>query len=392
MLPRPAPIRPRLLLPALLLLAGGLSCGQPDDAPRAWEGSPPAAEEPAEDSTAGEAETGDAAGSTVHDGTGTDPGIPIDSRLDGRIVIDGSSTVFPITEAMADRFRDDAPEVEILLGVSGTGGGFRKFCRGETDLSDASRPIEADERAACRRRGIRFVELPVAFDGISVVVHRSNRFVRCLEVEELRRLWSRPTDGGEHDGDAVERWNDLRPNWPAEEIHLFGAGHDSGTFDYFTRAVVGRQGACREDYVASEDDYLIAQDVASDPAALGFFGLAYLRAYRDRLRPVAIDAGAGCVEPTPATIADGTYQPLSRPLFVYAALDALGRPEVRAFLRLYLHLAGDVVPEVGYVVLPDRAYELARQRLEARRTGSVFDGAEVGVSIESLLEREEGDS
>lgn len=318
----------------------------------------------------------------------------IDPDLADRIAIDGSSTVFPITEAVAAEFEAAAPGVSVRLGVSGTGGGFRKFCRGRIDIADASRPMKAAEAELCRENGIDFVELPVAYDGLTVVVHKDNDFAHCLGVGELYRIW-RPESEGE-----VVHWSQVRSGWPDLPLRLYGAGEDSGTYDYFTAAVVGEEGSSRQDFVASEDDYLIAQDVAADPSALGFFGLAYAREYGDRLRTLAIapnvepvpasgPAADECVLPTDDAVRGGAYVPLSRPIFVYVALAALERPAVRAFLDVYLASAPRVVPEVGYVALPARAYELARERLERRILGSLFDdGSEVGVSVERLLELE----
>lgn len=320
-----------------------------------------------------------------------DSGSPVRSEwldLADRIVIDGSSTVFPITEAVVAEFEAAAPGVSVRLGVSGTGGGFRKFCRGRTDISDASRPIKDSEAELCGENGVRFVELPVAYDGLTVVVHKDNDFATCLTVDELRRVWRPEAEG------AVNRWSQVRDGWPDEPLQLYGAGEDSGTFDYFTEAIVGEEGVSRKDFTASEDDYLIAQDVASDPSSLGFFGLAYAREYGDRLRVVAVSAsaaatGQACVFPTDDAVRDGGYVPLSRPIFLYVSLRALERPAVEALLATYLASAARLVPEVGYVALPERAYELARNRLAARTTGSMFDGgSQVGVSVEHLLELE----
>ena len=301
------------------------------------------------------------------------------------IVIDGSSTVFPITEAIVTEFERRNPATPVRLGVSGTGGGFEKFCRGKIDIADASRPIKELEAKLCRENDVQFIELPVAFDGVSVVVHNQNHWSSCLTVEELKRLWAPSAEG------RLEMWSQLRRDWPEQPITLFGPGKDSGTFDYFTRAIVGREGACRGDFTASEDDYLLAQGVARDPFSLGFFGYAYYREYRDRLRLVAIDSGAGCVLPSEETISAGSYRPLSRPIFIYVRQASLERPTVRDFVRLYLTRAPQKVAALGYVALPRRAYGLAQQRIENRTLGSVFDGgSQVGLSIEQLLDLESG--
>lgn len=305
------------------------------------------------------------------------------AALAGTIVIDGSSTVFPITEAVAAEFRAAAPGVEVQLGVSGTGGGFKKFCAGEIDIAEASRPIKRDEEAACAANGIGFIEIPVAFDGISVVVHRDNTWADCLTVAELKRLWEPAATG------VITTWRQLRPEWPATPIQLYGAGADSGTFDYFTSAIVGSEGASRSDYTGSEDDYLLAQDIAGNPGALGFFGYAYYREYQDRLKLVAVDAGAGCVTPAEETIASGGYQPLARPMFAYVRPEALDRPEMAAFVEFYLADLARIVEQVRSVPLPARAYELAALRISQRRLGSIFGGgSQIGISIERLLELE----
>ena len=305
------------------------------------------------------------------------------ATLSGTIVIDGSSTVFPISDVVAREFATVAPAVQIQLGVSGTGGGFKKFCAGETDLSAASRPIKQSEKDACRAQNIRFVEIPVAFDGLSVVVHQANTWVTCVTVAELKHLWEPAATN------TITTWQQLRPEWPASPVQLYGAGADSGTFDYFTSAIVGSEGASRTDYIGSEDDYLLAQDIASDPNALGYFGYAYYREYRDRLKLVAIDGGDGCILPSESTIADGTYQPLSRPIFIYVRADALDRPAVASFVEFYLTDLARVVQSVQYVPLPPRAYQLAAERVRERKLGSVFSGgSQVNVSIEELLKLE----
>jgi phosphate transport system substrate-binding protein len=298
-------------------------------------------------------------------------------KLAGSVRIDGSSTVFPVTEAVAEEFRGVAPKVQVTVGISGTGGGFKKFCVGETDINDASRPIDAKEVAQAAGKGIEFIELPVAYDGLTVVVNPENVFVDHLTVAELHEIW-RPDS-------PVKRWKDVRPTWPDAELRLYGAGHDSGTFDYFTEAVNGKSKVCRSDYTASEDDNVLVQGVAGDAHALGFFGFAYFVENRDKLRAVPIDGGKGPVAPTLETIRNGSYSPLSRPIFIYVARKAADRPEVGAFVDFYLENAPALVQEVGYVPLPDGIGALTAKRWEARATGTVFTGGHEGRSLEDLL-------
>ncbi|MEM9554678.1 MAG: PstS family phosphate ABC transporter substrate-binding protein [Acidobacteriota bacterium] len=385
-----------MLLRAVLVpaLAGILALSCSIESPETTGSAPPAAEDdaapadraPRDSPPTPDDGVGNGVGNDVDDGLETGDARRASDRdaragLEGRVAIDGSSTVYPLSEAVVGRFEAMAPNVDVTLGVSGTGGGFAHFCRGRIDIADASRPLKDEERALCAEHGIDFIELPVAFDGISVVAHPQATWIDCLTVDELRRLWRPEADG------VVTRWSQLRADWPSATISLYAPGHDSGTFDYFTRAVVGVEGSARHDFIGSEDDYLIAQDVAGDRHGLGFFGFAYYAEYRDRLRLVAIDGGEGCVAPSARTIAAGTYTPLARPVFLYVSAAALDRPAVAAFLDLYLATAPELAAQVGYVPLPRRAYELGRQRLDARHVGSVFDGgSQIGVSIESLLE------
>ncbi|WPD18377.1 PstS family phosphate ABC transporter substrate-binding protein [Thermaerobacter composti] len=281
-------------------------------------------------------------------------------QLSGTITIDGSSTVYPITQAVAEEFMAEHPGVNVTVGVSGTGGGFQKFTRGEIEISNASRPIEADEQAAAEEAGIEYTELQVALDGIAVVVNPQNDWVDHLTVEELKRIWE--------PNSTVRTWRDVRPEWPDEPIRLYGPGTDSGTFDYFTEAVVGEEGASRTDYTASEDDNQLVTGVANDKYALGYFGFAYYVENRDKLRAVPIDGGRGPVEPTEETIASGSYTPLSRPLFIYVNNEAYRtRPEVRAFVDYYLEVVGELAPEVGYIPLPDEVLAEQVAKLEALR-------------------------
>lgn len=306
------------------------------------------------------------------------------AELSGNILIDGSSTVFPISEAVAEEFGLENPNVRVSVGVSGTGGGFKKFCAGETDISDASRPIKQSEIEQCQANGIEFIELPVAFDGLTVVVNPENDWATCMTVDELKMIWEPSAQG------VITKWSQVRPDWPDETLSLYGPGTDSGTFDYFTDAIVGEEGASRGDYTASEDDNVLVQGVANDKYALGYFGFAYYIENQGKVKAVAIDGGNGCVEPTVETINNGTYQPLSRPIFIYVSTKALERPEVEAFVNFYLDNAATLAEEVGYVGLPEKAYELAKERVAQRITGSVFSGgSQVGVSIEDLLAIEE---
>lgn len=298
------------------------------------------------------------------------------------IAVDGSSTVYPLTEAVAEEFQHSYPGARITIGVAGTGGGFNKFCRGETVLSNASRPITATERAECAVRGVEFVELPVAYDGITIVVHPSNTWADTLTVEELRRLWRHEAEG------RVMRWSQVRAGFPDREIHLFGAGVDSGTFDAFTGAIMGAPRDSRGDYTSSEDDNILVQGVASDPLALGYFGFSYYSEHRDYLRAVAIRQADGlpAVVPTEDTIRSGRYRPLSRPVFVYVSLRALDRPDVRALVDYYVTHGGELAREVGYVPLTEPVAKAVRARVAARTTGSLYGtNHPLGATLDARL-------
>lgn len=289
--------------------------------------------------------------------------------------VDGSSTVYPIVEAAAEDFlASRRGQARITVGVSGSGGGFKKFCRGEIDLADASRPITAEEAADCAAHGIEFIELPIAFDAVTVVVNPANDWVESLDVQTLSKIWSPQAQG------RVQRWSDVEPDWPDRSLNLFGAGADSGTFDYFTRVINGRARASRGDYTASESDHLLVAGVASDAGALAFFGYAYYRRNAERLRAVPIreHAGAPAVLPSAESIRTGTYLPLSRPLFVYVNAARLrASPLLREFAEVLIAGAGRWAEEVGFVALPDASYVDARQRLVDRTTGSLFgEGAQ----------------
>jgi phosphate transport system substrate-binding protein len=263
--------------------------------------------------------------------------------LSGRVVGDGSSTVFPITEAIAEEFRAENEGVDVTVGTSGTGGGFEKFCNDETDIQNASRPIEEDEKQACASRGVEYLELQVALDGLAVVVSKDNTFAKCLTTEDLRRIWGPDS--------RIGNWKDVRPGYPDRPLTLFGPGTDSGTFDYFTDVINGEEGASRTDYTPSEDDNVLVQGVEGDEGALAYFGYAYYKENTDKLNLVGVDSGEGCVTPSDRTVQNGTYKPLSRPLFVYAKKASIGRPEVRAFLGFYLDNVNDIVGDVGYTPL-----------------------------------------
>jgi phosphate transport system substrate-binding protein len=286
------------------------------------------------------------------------------AKLQGSVRVDGSSTVFPLTEAVAEEFRTVQPKVRVSVGFSGTGGGFKKFHASETDINDASRPIKETELAQCREAGVEFIELPVAYDGIAVVVSRENAFVDHLTTAELKKLWE--------PGSTVQTWQDVRAAWPALPIKLYGPGTDSGTFDYVTEAINGKSQSCRSDFTASEDDNVLVQGVAGDKAALGFFGFSYYDENKERLKIVPIDGGSGSVVPNLETIKSGAYAPLSRPIFIYVTTVAAERPEVREFVKFYLDNAGVLAEEVGAVPLPDSVYGLVRQRFESRITGTVY--------------------
>jgi phosphate transport system substrate-binding protein len=282
------------------------------------------------------------------------------------ITIDGSSTVYPLAEALAEDFRLGEPATRVTIGVAGTGGGLRRFCRGELDLATASRPITRQEAAACEASGVRFVELPLAYDGIVIAVHPSNHWVEALSVADLARLWQHEAQG------RIVRWAQWKPGYPEREIHLFGAGVDSGTFDYFTGVVTGAPRDSRGDYTSSEDDNMLVQGVATDPDALGYFGFAYYEAHQEYLRAVPIRAqdGMPAVLPTRESIRTGVYRPLARPVYVYANADALQRPEVRRLLEYGMTHGPDLAEDVGYVPLSADEQARAVERLAARRTGS----------------------
>ena len=271
------------------------------------------------------------------------------------IRIDGSSTVYPVTEAVAEEFQKANAGARVTVGISGTGGGFQKFCRDEIDISDASRPISASEKEACGKAGLEYLELPIAYDGLAVVVNPKNTWAGSMTVNELKKLWEPAAQG------KLTRWNQVRAGWPDKEIHLFGPGVDSGTFDYFTEAIMGKTDESRGDYTSSEDDNVIVQGISGDEFALGYFGFAYYEENQDKLKLVGVDDeddanGKGPILPSPQTVTDGTYHPLSRPIFIYPNVKALDRAEVRNFVDFYLTKGVPLVREVGYIALSDKAY------------------------------------
>jgi phosphate transport system substrate-binding protein len=299
--------------------------------------------------------------------------------------IDGSSTVFPVTEAVAEEFQKTKKgKVKVTVGIAGTGGGFKKFCRGETDVSNASRPILKSEIEDCKKSGVQFIELPVAYDALTVIVNPKNDWVKSLNVADLKKMWEPAAQG------KVSTWNQVRSEWPNNPLKLFGPGADSGTFDYFTEAVVGKAKSSRGDFTASEDDNVLVQGVINDRNALGYFGFAYYIENQAKLKAVAIDGGKGPVAPSAKTVEDGTYRPLSRPIFIYVSKKSLdSKPEVKEFVEFYLKNAAQLVKDVKYVALPAKAYTMGAEHVAKGKIGTVFGGtAEVGVKIEDLLKRE----
>jgi phosphate transport system substrate-binding protein len=307
-------------------------------------------------------------------------------QADAQVIkVDGSSTVFPITEAVAEEFQiANRGKVRVTVGISGTGGGFKKFCRGETDIQDASRPILAAEMEACRAAGIKYYELPVAYDALTVVVNPQNTWLKQITVDELKKMWEPAAQG------KIKTWNQVNPKWPNEPLTLFGPGSDSGTFDYFTEAVVGKAKSSRGDFTGSEDDNVLVQGVASNRGALGYFGYAYYQPNADKLKAVPIVNKAGQpVNPSLQNVVNGSYEPLSRPIFIYVSEAAAKKPEVRQFVDFYLAESVPLIEEVKYVPLPKQAYDLAARHFKEGKLGTGFGGVpEVGLKVEELLARE----
>jgi phosphate transport system substrate-binding protein len=302
----------------------------------------------------------------------------------GIVKIDGSSTVYPITEAVAEDFQiAKKGAVRVTVGISGTGGGFKKFCRGEIDIVNASRPILKKEMDDCKALGIQYVEMPVAYDALTVVVNPKNDWSKVITVAELKKIWEPAAQG------TITKWSQVNPAWPDVTIKLYGAGADSGTFDYFTEAVVGKAKSSRGDYTASEDDNVLVQGVASDKNGLGFFGFAYYVENQKKVKAVAVDSGKGGVIPSAETVKDGSYEPLSRPVFIYVNVKAAEKPEVKEYIEFYMKNAENLVKEVKFFPLPAQAYTINLEHLNKKKVGTVFGGkSEVGLTIEELLKRE----
>jgi phosphate transport system substrate-binding protein len=301
------------------------------------------------------------------------------------VKVDGSSTVYPITEGVAEEFQKANKGLKVTVGVSGTGGGFKKFCRGETDIADASRPISGKEMEACRAAGIEYYELPVAFDALTVVINPKNTWLKQATVAELKKMWEPAAQG------KITHWNQVNPTWPNQPIKLFGAGSDSGTFDYFTEAIVGKSKSSRGDFTASEDDNVLVQGVAGDVNAIGYFGYAYYAENTAKLKalPIVEKDGKPAVAPSEKTVLDGSYQPLSRPIFIYVSAKAVAKPEVKKFVEFYMKEGAKLASEVKYVPLPAEAYTTAMDHVNKGKKGTVFGGKnEVGITIKDLLSRE----
>jgi phosphate transport system substrate-binding protein len=290
-----------------------------------------------------------------------------EGALSGSIEIDGSSTVYPISEAVAEEFQREHSGTRVAVGVSGTGGGFKRFCAGETDISNASRPIKDSEAADCEQNGVQFNEVRVAWDGLSVVTNPSNEFVACLTTDELKRIWQ--------PGSTLDNWSQVREGFPDKALKLYGPGTDSGTFDYFTEAIVGEEDASRPDYTASEDDNVLVQGVVGDPGALGYFGFAYYEENAARLKLLGVDGGTGCIQPSVETIESQTYAPLSRPLYIYVSDVGLAKPQVQAFVEYYLQQGAELVRSVGYIPLQPDQY--AQELDEVRQLAAEAAGGEV---------------
>lgn len=315
--------------------------------------------------------------------------VSLQVRAQSTIKIDGSSTVYPITEAVAEEFQNAKKNsVKVTVGISGTGGGFKKFCRGEIDLQDASRPITKSEMENCKKAGIEYIELPIAYEGTVVAVNTKNTWLKEISVEQLKKMWEPSAMS------TVKKWNQINDKWPDAEFKLFGAGSDSGTFDYFTEAIVGKAKSSRGDYTASEDDNTLVKGIAGDKNAIGYLPMSYYEENKKSLKALAIFGGEkaptkNAVLPTKVTVENGTYFPLSRPLFLYVSVASAKKPEVTEFVMFYLKSAPKLVPQVKYVALPPKAYTMAEEHFTKGKKGTVFaSGNNVGMKIEELMKKE----
>ena len=288
----------------------------------------------------------------------------------GTTDIDGSSTVFPISEAMVEDWGESIGDsARLVIGVSGTGGGFKKFCAGDIDINNASRPIKTSEEQKCAEAGIEFIELPVAIDGLTIGVNPDNDFAQCITVDELHTMWSPESEG------EIKRWNQIRPEWPDQNLQLYGPGVDSGTFDYFTETINGEAQASRGDFTSSERDNVLVRGIAGDRGSLGYFGYSYFVENRDILKMVAIDSGAGCIFPTDETINDGSYSPLSRPLFIYVSKESWVKQDVKDFVGYYVsYERAGLLRDLGFVAFPEPVHALITDRFKRGLTGSIFGG------------------
>jgi phosphate transport system substrate-binding protein len=307
------------------------------------------------------------------------------SETIGTVKIDGSSTVYPITQAIAKEFQATSNnKAQVTVNFSGTSGGFEKFCAGETDISNASRPILKEEMEICNKNGVRYIELPVAFDALTIAINPQNTWAKDITINELKKIWEPAAQG------KITKWNQVRPSWPDKPLNLYGAGEKSGTFDYFTEAVVGQARASRKDYTASEDDNVLVQGISKDANALGYFGFAYYEENQGKLTALAVDSGKGAVIPSRETVEKAKYQPLSRPLFIYVnARSAQNKPAVKNFVDFYIEKAPKTVTSVGYVPLPAEGYQLAYVHFNRGKVGTVFEGKEVfNLTIGELLRKQ----
>lgn len=308
------------------------------------------------------------------------PATTPEPQLSGTILIDGSSTVFPITEAVAEEYGKVQKNVKVTVGLSGTGGGFQKFCAGETAISAASRPISKTEIESCAAKAVEYIELPVAYDALSVVVNTQNNWVTCITQAELKKMWAPEAQG------TINNWSQVNSAWPDAALRLFGPGTDSGTFDYFTEHVNGKAKSSRGDYTASEDDNVLVQGVAGERNSLGYFGLAYYAENTNKLKALQVDGGKGCITPSAATVENGTY-PMSRPLFIYVKKSDASKPEVKSFVDFYLRNVAKLSSEVGYVKFPDNFYALINQRWSTGKAGTMYATAPAGSTLLQVLQQ-----